>query len=110
MEIVVAMPAIAQPMNEPWISVIGKNHRFISGEYGIKFAIRKTVWMFTLRLQSHQVHDVNHSDFEIGKMLAQKIYRGQCFQSRHITGAGHHDVRLASLIGAGPRPDAYTSR
>ena len=66
MEIVVTMSAIAQPMDEPWISVIGEDHRLICGEDGIEFGIRKTVGMFTARLQCHEVHNVNDSNLEIG--------------------------------------------
>src|SRR4029077_15050547 len=65
MEIVVTMSAIAQPMNEPWISVIGEDYRFVASEHGIKFGVRESVGMFTARLQGHQVHDVNDADLEI---------------------------------------------
>src|SRR6266550_448877 len=50
MEIVVTMSAIAQPMNEPWITVIGEDHRFVGSEHGIKFGIRESVGMFAARL------------------------------------------------------------
>src|SRR5207253_8481912 len=68
MEIVVPMETIAQPMNKPWVTVIGDNHGFVGSEDGIEFAIGKTVWMFALRLQRHQVHDVNDADLKIGKV------------------------------------------
>ena len=50
MEIVVTMAAIAQPVNEPRISVIGEDYRFVGSEHGIKFGIGESVGMFTLRL------------------------------------------------------------
>src|SRR5438132_14210051 len=50
MEIVVTMSAIAQSMNEPWITVIGEDHRFVGSEHGIKFGIRESVGMFGARL------------------------------------------------------------
>src|SRR5438445_5189610 len=68
-EIVVTMSAIAQPMDEPGISVIGEDHWFIGGEHGIKFGIGNSVRMLTERLQGHQVHYVNDPNLEIGKML-----------------------------------------
>src|SRR5882672_4074786 len=86
-EIVVTMPAIAQPMNEKWVSVIGEDYRFVGSEHGIKFGIGESVRMFAGRLQGHEVHDIDDADLEIGKMLAKKIDRGQRFQSLHIAGA-----------------------
>src|SRR6266403_4734910 len=50
MEIVVTMSAIAQPMNEPRITVIGEDHGFVGSEHGIKFGIRKSVGMFAVWL------------------------------------------------------------
>src|SRR5206468_12447050 len=46
-EIVVTASAIAQPMDETGISVIGKDYWFIGGEYGIKFGIGKSVMLLT---------------------------------------------------------------
>ena len=39
-------------------------------------------------------------------MLSQQLDRGQGLQRRHIAATGHHDVRLAAAVIAGPRPDA----
>ena len=48
--------------------------------------------------------------FNAGKMLAKEIHGGQRFQRRHVAAAGHHDVRFASLVVAGPFPDADARR
>src|SRR6266403_998366 len=50
MEIVLTMSAIAQPMNEPRMTVIGEDHRFVGSEHGIKFGIRESVGMFAVWL------------------------------------------------------------
>src|SRR5437016_13389195 len=108
MEIAVTMATIAQPMNKPWVSVIGENHGFVGSEDGIEFAIGKTVRMFARRLQRHQVHDVNEADLKIGKVLATKINRPWGLQCWHIAGTGRHNVRLTVQTRAGPAQDPYT--
>src|SRR5438093_7272378 len=67
-EVVMAVTAIAQSVNQPWVAVISEDHWFIRREDGIKFAIRKTVRMLTLRLQGHQVDNIDYANFEIRKM------------------------------------------
>ena len=58
--------------------------------------------MFALRLQCHQVHNIDNTNLEIGEMLSQKINSGQCFERRDIPRASHHHVGLGALIVAGP--------
>ena len=63
--------------------------------------------MLVLRLQRHQVDDVDDADLQVRKRLAQQIDRGKRLQRRHVAGAGHHHVGLAHhRLVAGPLPDA----
>ncbi len=39
-------------------------------------------------------------------MLAQEVHRRERFERGHIAATGHHHVRLAALVVAGPFPDA----
>ena len=43
-------------------------------------------------------------------MLAQNRGRGEGFHSRHVTGAGHHHVRLMAHVAARPIPNANAFR
>jgi len=62
--------------------------------------------VFLLRLQSHQVDDVDHADLEVGGVLAKEVDGRQRLDRWHVTCAGHDDVRLAALVVARPFPDA----
>ena len=66
--------------------------------------------MLALRLQLHQVDDVDHPDLQIGQMLAKDRDGRQNLERRRVAAAGHHDVRLAALVVAGPLPDADAFR
>ncbi len=59
------------------------------------------------RLQLHQIHNIDHPDFQFGQMLAQDGNGGQNLQRRCVSATGHHYVRFGgSLVVAGPLPDA----
>ena len=62
--------------------------------------------MLRLRLQRHQIDDVDDADLQLRQMLAQQIDGRQRLQRRHVAGAGHHHVGLAAAIVARPFPDA----
>src|SRR5882672_358048 len=66
--------------------------------------------MYALRLQSHKIYDIDDPDFQLWKVITQDFYRRKRFQSRHVTGAGHNDVRLATFVVAGPTPNADSRR
>ena len=52
--------------------------------------------MLLLRLQCHQVDDIDHADLQIRARAAQEIDRGKRLQRRNIAGAGHDDVGLGA--------------
>ena len=60
--------------------------------------------MLHLRLQRHQVDDIDHPHLEVRQMLADEVGGGQCLQGGDVPGARHHHVRLAGVV-AGPVPD-----
>jgi hypothetical protein len=60
-----------------------------------------------LRLQAHQVDDVDHPHLQLGQVLPQQRYGGEGFQRRYVAGAGEHDIGGAVVV-AGPVPDAQT--
>ena len=84
----------------------GKDDRLVLGEERIEICIAQPVRVLGLRLQLHEVDDVDHPDFQVGQMLAQNGNRGERFQRGHVAGASHHHVRLGVLVIAGPLPDA----
>jgi hypothetical protein len=59
-----------------------------------------------LRLQLHQVDDVDHTDFQVGQMFAHDGDGGERLQRGHVATAGHDHVGCHALVVAGPLPDA----
>ena len=51
-EILVIGPAVRQPVDQPWIAMIGEDNGFIGGEEGIEVFIRQAVRMFIPILQA----------------------------------------------------------
>ena len=66
--------------------------------------------MLALRLQLHQIDDIDYPDFQIGKMLAQNGNSGQNLERGRVPATGHHHVRLRILVVASPLPDANSFR
>src|SRR5215468_8737243 len=103
-QVVVILPAIREPVNQPRISVVGEDNRFIGGKDAVEVFISESVGMFACRLQDHQIDDVYHSDLQLRHMTAQQRRGGKNLQSGNVAGRSHHDVRIA-LVVAGPLPD-----
>ena len=77
--------------------MIGENDWLIGCEQRIKILIAQSVRMFALRLQRHQVHDVDDANSSTREnAAAADRYRRQRFQCRHIAAARHHHVRLSA--------------
>jgi hypothetical protein len=45
-----------------------------------------------LRLQPHEVNDVDHPDLQGGQMLAHDQHGGERLERGHVATAGHHHV------------------
>jgi hypothetical protein len=86
--------------------VIGENDRLVGGEEQVEIRVAQAVGVLARRLELHEVDHVDDPDLQVGHMLAQQGDGGQGFERRHVTGAGHHDLRLAALVVAGPGPNA----
>src|SRR5262245_41196688 len=66
--------------------------------------------VLSLRLQFHQIDDVDNADLQLRDMLTEQIYGGQSLQRRHVPTTGHDDIRIPSLVVAGPFPDSDACR
>ncbi len=76
----------------------------VRGEQDVEVLVAQAVGMLALRLEGHQVHDVDDADLQVGKVLAQHLDGGQRFERGHIAGAGHHYVGVAALDRCWPIP------
>src|SRR5450759_979017 len=105
-DVVVAIAAVGQAMDEPRVAVIGEDDRLVRGEERVELLVRHAVRMFGLGLQTHQVDHVYYADLDVRQVLAHQVDGGQGLQCRDVAAAGHDDIRLAALIVAGPVPDS----
>src|SRR5260370_20472646 len=106
----VIRPAIRQAVDQPWVAVVGEDHRLIACEYLVELGLLQSMRMLCCRLQPHQVDDIDHADGEPREVLAAQVSGGERFQRRHVAGARQHRVRLAIPVAARPAPHAKTAR
>jgi hypothetical protein len=62
MNVVVILTPVRQPMYQPGVAVKSEDYRLVRGEQVIEVLIAQAVRMLALRLQLHQVDDVDDSD------------------------------------------------
>ena len=101
---------VGQPVDEPGVAVVGEDDRPVGREERVELAVGQPVGMLRLRLEAHEVDDVDDPDLQVGQVLAQDVHRGQRLERRDVAGAGHDDVRLDALVVAGEVPDADAAR
>ncbi len=56
---------------------MGKDDRLVGREQRIEITVGQPVRVLVVRLQGHQVDNVDNADPEIGNVMAQQIDRGQ---------------------------------
>src|SRR6185369_7620541 len=108
-QMIMSRTTISQPMDQPWVPVIGEDDRLVGAKHRIELAIRETMWLLGGRLKRHQVHYVDDANFEIWEMLTEQVNGGEGLQRGNIAGAGHHHVRFSTLIIARPGPDTKSN-
>ncbi len=81
----------------------GEDHRFISGEHRVERMIVEAVRMFGLRLQHHQIDDIDHANADVGHDGSECHHRRHSLQRRHVTRASHDDIGIGLI--ARPFPD-----
>jgi len=109
-QVAVIGAAVRQAVDQPRVAVVRENHRLVLREEAVEVAVLKPVRMLALGLQRHQVDDIDHADFDSRKKFAQQLNSRERFERRDVAGAGHHHVRFAALIVAGPLPNTEARR
>src|SRR5262249_33965249 len=92
-------------VNEPRIAVEGENDWLVRSEQRVEIVIRKAMRMLALRLQFHEIHDVDNTHLQVGRVSAKEGDSCQSLQCWDIAAASHHDIGLLATIIAGPFPD-----
>ena len=61
--VLVIIPVVAEPMDQPGITVEIEDDWLVSGKETVKIAIIQTMWMFPVGLHLEQVDDIDESNF-----------------------------------------------
>ena len=80
----------------PGIAVVGEDHRPTRGEDGVELSVGEAVRVLRLRLEAHEIDDVDDADAQVGQVLAQRGRGGEGLERRDVSAAGEDDVGLAS--------------
>jgi hypothetical protein len=89
-------------MDQPGVGVEGEDDRFVRGEQGVEFRIAQAVRMLGLRLQLHEIDNIDHPDLEVGQVLPQDGNGSERLERGHIPGASHDHVWLQVEFVTGP--------
>jgi len=103
-------PTVGQPVDQPGVSMESKDDVLVFRKERVVIRFAQPVRVLGLRLQPHQIDDIDHPDFQIGQMFAEYGNGSQDLQRGRVSATGHHHVRLGALVVAGPLPDADTFR
>ena len=103
---VLVVASVSQLMDEAGIAVEGEDDGLVGGEDHVVISLRQAVRVLLLALETHQVNDVDNADAQFGERAAQDGDGGQSLKRRRVAAAGHDDVRLLTLVGGCPLPDA----
>ena len=93
-------------MDHPGVTREGEYHGLVPSEELVEIPVFQPVWMFRLRLECHQVNDVDDADTDVRHVLPQQRHSCERLERRHVAGAGHNHVGIACIIAC-PRPDTY---
>ena len=104
-DVVVVGAPVGETVDQPRIAVVGEDHRPAGREQGVELVVGEPVRVLAVRLQAHQVDDIDDTQPKLGQPLAQDRGRGERLERRHVSGAGEHDVGLDAVVARSPVPD-----
>ncbi len=116
MDVGVVGPPVGQPVDQPRVAMVSEDHRSVGGEQRVETGVGDPVWVLAVRLEAHQIDDVDDAHLQVREVAPQDVDRGQGLQGRDVAGAGHDHVGHAvgccvlgaaggSVVVAGPVPD-----
>ena len=108
-QVPVVRPPVREAVDQPRIAVVREDDRPVGREDRVELRVGQAVWVLGVRLEAHQVDDVDDADHQVGKRLAQKRRRRKGLERRDVAGAREHDVRRAAAVVRGPLPDAQAT-
>jgi hypothetical protein len=104
-DVLVIGAAVGEPVDQPRVAVEGEDDRPVLGEELVEVGVAEAVRVLGLRLQPHQVDDVDHADFQVGEVLAHDGHGGERLQRGYIAAADHDHVGQSAFVVRCPLPD-----
>ena len=59
-------PTVGKPVDQPWVPMEAEDDGLVPGEERVVVPIAQSVRVLALRLQAHEIHDVDHADLQLG--------------------------------------------
>lgn len=84
---VAVVTSISELVNELGISVIHEDNGLVLREDRVKCVVAQTVRVILMRIELHQVNNVDETDLQIGHIIAQDGRRCKRFHRRRIAAA-----------------------
>ena len=79
------IPAVDQPVDEPWIAMEVEDHRLVGCEQAVEVRIAQTVWVFGGRCERKQFHHIHVTHLQCRDLLSEKFDRRQTFLGGDVT-------------------------
>ena len=105
-DVVVIVPAICEPVDDPGVAVEGKDHGHSDGKQVVELFIGKAMRMLGGWLQRHDVDYIDHAHTQVGDTLFEQADSGERFHGGNVTAAGHDDFWIFIRR---PGPDTQAS-
>ena len=92
MQVFMISSPICETMNQPWISVIGKDDGLVFCEKYIEILITQSMRVLALRLQGHQIDNIDNAYFKARELLSKQLDSGKGLERRDIARAGRRYI------------------
>lgn len=104
--VLLPLATIRQAVNQPRVRVEVENARLVVGEDGFPLVCFEAVGMFARVDELEEVDDVDETDLQVGKVLAEQGCGCESLVGGRVAAAGHYDVRLFAFVVRSPFPDS----
>jgi hypothetical protein len=83
-EVAVVPPPVGQPVDQARIPVEREHDRLVRREDHVEHVVGEAVRMLLLRLQPHQVDDVDDAQLDLGEVVPEQVDGGERLECRDV--------------------------
>ena len=109
-QVAVVRAPVGEAVDQPRVAVVGEDDRPVGREERVEDPVGEAVRMLALRLEAHQVDDVDDAHPQLRQVLAQDRGGGERLERRDVAAHASTTSRLAAFVVRGPVPDAEPAR